>query len=254
MQRFRSVLFTPAHRPDLIQKALASGADQLVFDLEDSVPEMYRRTAAIELTLRVPLAIQETAWVRLPSAALLPRNWQGTHFVLAKSLSFQDVYDTIAAVRIRRDAWCQFLVPVEHPRLLSDLDAVVRLPTVRGLVFGPHDYRAVMRRRNCPLAGVRERIVSAARAYGKIAVDLPAYEEAEFFRASYEVGFDGAALLSPQYIPLAHNFYRVTESDRQWADQILKDAEGLGAVARLPDGTLIAPPVLALARAIQEDA
>src|ERR1700756_1221268 len=34
----RSVLFVPGSRPDLVPKALATGADALVLDLEDSVP------------------------------------------------------------------------------------------------------------------------------------------------------------------------------------------------------------------------
>jgi citrate lyase subunit beta/citryl-CoA lyase len=36
---YRSVLFMPGHRPDLVAKGIASGADALVLDLEDSVPD-----------------------------------------------------------------------------------------------------------------------------------------------------------------------------------------------------------------------
>ena len=35
---WRSILFVPAHKPEWARKALASGADCLVVDLEDSVP------------------------------------------------------------------------------------------------------------------------------------------------------------------------------------------------------------------------
>lgn len=38
MHPYRSVLFVPAHKPDWAHKALASGADAIVLDLEDSVP------------------------------------------------------------------------------------------------------------------------------------------------------------------------------------------------------------------------
>lgn len=38
MHPYRSVLFVPAHKPDWARKALASGADAIVLDLEDSVP------------------------------------------------------------------------------------------------------------------------------------------------------------------------------------------------------------------------
>ncbi|WP_132992122.1 HpcH/HpaI aldolase/citrate lyase family protein [Gordonia zhaorongruii] len=38
MQPFRSILFVPGHRPAWVDKAIASGADCVVLDLEDSVP------------------------------------------------------------------------------------------------------------------------------------------------------------------------------------------------------------------------
>ncbi|MCY4631747.1 MAG: aldolase/citrate lyase family protein, partial [bacterium] len=38
MRPYRSVLFMPGHRPELVAKGIASGADAIVLDLEDSVP------------------------------------------------------------------------------------------------------------------------------------------------------------------------------------------------------------------------
>ncbi|MCR3718639.1 MULTISPECIES: HpcH/HpaI aldolase/citrate lyase family protein [Prauserella salsuginis group] len=38
MHPYRSVLFVPAHKPEWVTKAIASGADAVVLDLEDSVP------------------------------------------------------------------------------------------------------------------------------------------------------------------------------------------------------------------------
>jgi len=37
MEPIRSMLFTPGHRPDLIAKAIASGTDSVIVDLEDAV-------------------------------------------------------------------------------------------------------------------------------------------------------------------------------------------------------------------------
>ncbi|HEX7991827.1 MAG TPA: aldolase/citrate lyase family protein, partial [Stenotrophomonas sp.] len=41
----RSKLFVPGARPELFDKALASAADALSFDLEDSVPEAGKQAA-----------------------------------------------------------------------------------------------------------------------------------------------------------------------------------------------------------------
>ena len=38
LQAYRSVLFVPGHRSTWVDKAIASGADAVVLDLEDSVP------------------------------------------------------------------------------------------------------------------------------------------------------------------------------------------------------------------------
>ena len=37
MQPVRSMLFTPGHRRDLIEKAIACGTDAVIVDLEDAV-------------------------------------------------------------------------------------------------------------------------------------------------------------------------------------------------------------------------
>ncbi|MFP6871440.1 MAG: CoA ester lyase [Nitrospinota bacterium] len=45
MRRFRSFLFSPGIRPEMMEKAPRSGADALIFDLEDSVPRGRRAEA-----------------------------------------------------------------------------------------------------------------------------------------------------------------------------------------------------------------
>ena len=37
MEALRSMLFTPGHRRDLIEKAIRSGTDAVIIDLEDAV-------------------------------------------------------------------------------------------------------------------------------------------------------------------------------------------------------------------------
>lgn len=45
MHPFRSLLFVPGHKPGWVDKAIASGADAIVLDLEDSVPGSRRAEA-----------------------------------------------------------------------------------------------------------------------------------------------------------------------------------------------------------------
>lgn len=45
MHPYRSVLFVPAHKPEWAHKALATGADCIVLDLEDSVPASLKESS-----------------------------------------------------------------------------------------------------------------------------------------------------------------------------------------------------------------
>jgi citrate lyase subunit beta/citryl-CoA lyase len=45
MQPLRSLLFVPGNKPTWMEKALGYGADALIFDLEDSVPALDKRSA-----------------------------------------------------------------------------------------------------------------------------------------------------------------------------------------------------------------
>lgn len=56
MRPYRSLLFVPAHKPSWGEKALAAGADAIVIDLEDSVPEAEKapaRVTAVEMIGRL---------------------------------------------------------------------------------------------------------------------------------------------------------------------------------------------------------
>src|SRR5207253_6760437 len=45
LSRARTLLFVPGNRPERFDKALTSGADAVVFDLEDSVPTAAKHAA-----------------------------------------------------------------------------------------------------------------------------------------------------------------------------------------------------------------
>ena len=63
----RSYLFVPGNRPERFAKALASGADALILDLEDSVPAAEKDAArdAVVHWLRSGAAGATPVWVRI---------------------------------------------------------------------------------------------------------------------------------------------------------------------------------------------
>src|SRR4051794_25463548 len=49
MKPMRSLLFVPGHRGTWVDKAVASGVDGIILDLEDSVPESLKHEARAEV-------------------------------------------------------------------------------------------------------------------------------------------------------------------------------------------------------------
>ena len=58
--RLRSLLFVPGDRPDRMEKALASGADALILDLEDAVTPAARPQARLEVAAFLHRAVRST--------------------------------------------------------------------------------------------------------------------------------------------------------------------------------------------------
>lgn len=54
--RLRSLLYVPAHVDRFVEKAHARGADAIVLDLEDAVPEAEKDSARAALPRAVPQA------------------------------------------------------------------------------------------------------------------------------------------------------------------------------------------------------
>lgn len=70
MRLFRSFLFVPGNRERMLERSLSSGADALLFDLEDAVPET-EKDAALEMVASfVPRATQVPVFIRISHPGL----------------------------------------------------------------------------------------------------------------------------------------------------------------------------------------
>jgi citrate lyase subunit beta / citryl-CoA lyase len=69
MRPMRSVLFVPGHRGSWVEKGIASGADGLILDLEDAVPEALKDQARAEVAASIARVRETDArialWVRV---------------------------------------------------------------------------------------------------------------------------------------------------------------------------------------------
>jgi citrate lyase subunit beta / citryl-CoA lyase len=278
----RSLLFVPGGRPDRFEKARSAGADAVIFDLEDSVPESgkaeARRNVARGLADAAKGTAEPRAVVRINPAST--RHWRddlravvrrGLDAVLLPKCSEAAEVTAVDRLitklererRLKRGSVRLFLL-IETPGALLHIEALIRASRrVSLLAFGPEDFCLATGTIPSPdeseLLYGRSLTVIAASAYGCLAVDGVHMQYADIEGLVREaerdrrIGFTGKLVVHPMQIEPVHRAFAPTEQELSWARGILKlaeemDAKGLGAAGL--DGQLVDAPVIARARRI----
>lgn len=253
----RSLLFVPGDRPERFAKAVASGADAVIIDLEDAVaPD------AKELALGHALA-----WLQSGCHAVVRVNGVGTPWhtrevaelasteavlMLPKSHSTEAISSVHAVVGDR------IIALVETARGIQDADAVAASPGVLRLALGNVDLSAelgVDPASTAALAYSRGRLVVASAAAGIAApIDgvTTGLDELDVLAVDLDVarelGFGGKLCIHPRQVDPVNRSLQPSEQERDWARRILQSV-GTGGVG-VVDGEMIDRPVVARARSI----
>jgi citrate lyase subunit beta/citryl-CoA lyase len=151
--RLRSLLFVPGDRPDRMEKALGSGADALILDLEDAVapekkPEARRAVAAfLAANPAAPLWVRvnplDTADSREDLAAI--GGVQPAGIVLPKAeggASVQELSDRLVAANILHAGI--LAIATETPAAMFQLGSYGGLDRLAGLTWGAEDLPAAI--------------------------------------------------------------------------------------------------------------
>ena len=249
----RSLLFVPATRADRIGKALASGADITIIDLEDAVAPDAKEAARAALA-----GVAHRAAVRI-NACGTP--WFDGDLAACRDANVPVVMLPKAELpvhveRVRAGAGdCTVIAIVETAAGFEAIDAVARTPGVARLAFGSLDLQAELGidDGDVPLHYFRSRIVLAARLGGLAApidgvctaLDDDAVLAAELARAR-RFGFGGKLCIHPRQVAAVGAAFRPTAAELAWAERVVA-AAGSGAAARV-DGRMVDAPVVARAR------
>jgi citrate lyase subunit beta/citryl-CoA lyase len=265
----RSWLYVPGHRADRIEKAISSGADAVVIDLEDSVPPGRKKEAldnAIDAVLRrrgEPVAPE--IWVRTNPLGTR----QGHEDVEAlrgapvHGLRIPRAEDprAIAEVGARLPMPLQLILETARGLLMADRLAAAHPQVVR-LSLGEADLSADLRVHSASgLDWARGWIVVASRAAGlasPIQSVWTALEDTTGLRASTEAGlatgFFGRSVIHPRQIPIVHQAYEPSAAALASARSVLRTfglAEAAGEAAALtPDGRFVDPAVVSQAQLV----
>ncbi|GIH20639.1 HpcH/HpaI aldolase/citrate lyase family protein [Rugosimonospora africana] len=247
-------LYVPGDRPDRFAKAVASGADTVILDLEDAVHPRNKATAreavaefcAVRHEVPVHVRINEfgtrDAVADLAAIAGAPGL---TGLRLPKVNSAADVARTAAEVPRGVEL---------YPLLESALgvqrayDIATAHPAVAGLALGEADLRSDLGvSDDAGLAYARGRAILAARAAGLPAPAMSVYPDvrdldglAASCRTGRSLGFLGRTAIHPRQLPVIVDAFRPSSAQLARAEELLAaldaaDASGSGT-AVLPDG------------------
>ncbi|MGN6579803.1 MAG: HpcH/HpaI aldolase/citrate lyase family protein [Bordetella sp.] len=260
----RSALFVPASRAERIPKALASGADTVIVDLEDAVEPAAKPAArqalvefldanpAVRLWVRVNDAT--TPWHEEDLAAL--RGQPGVAAVMLPKAE--------SAAQVARAGQGRPVVPIiETARGLVQIADVAAGAGVDRLAFGSLDYGVDLAFTPDTAAAAalldhaRGLVLLHSRAAGLAApMDgvYPDIGDVQGLRAAAErachMGFSGMLCIHPTQIEAVHAAFMPAQSDIDWSCRVLAAQRASGAGAFRFEGKMVDAPVLARARQV----
>lgn len=261
----RSFLFVPGNRPERFEKAVRSGADAVVLDLEDAVPlsekaaarDAVRQAWPLLKDLGVPLVLRMNAAGQALGAQdlRLLAQLDGLDGVMVpKAESAHDM----AMVRAALPA-VPILPLIESAAGLGALAAIAAARNVLRLVIGHIDFMAdtglQCSEGEPELAPLRFAVAMATRANALApAVDgvTLAIDEDEQLRRdtrqALRYGFGAKLCIHPRQIAIVHQAMAPLAADVAWAQRVLEaDAQSGGAAVQL-DGRMVDLPVVLQAR------
>ncbi|MEU6228661.1 CoA ester lyase [Streptomyces sp. NPDC047042] len=260
-------LYVPGDRPEVVSKALSSGADVVVVDLEDAVAQdrkEYARTATAE-RLAHPQPVPVHVRINALDGPLAGSDLQALEALpgvsglrLPKVTAPQDV----VRVATRRAPEEAHPLPPLHALLETALGIehafaiATAHPALRGIALGEADLRADLGvRGDAGLDWCRSRVVVAARAAGLAPPPQsvhPDTRDLDTLAASCAhgraLGFLGRAAIHPRQLPVIERAYLPTPEEIEEAEQIVKAAATDEGAQALPDGRFIDAAVVAAAR------
>lgn len=254
--RLRSLLYVPAHSERFLAKAHERGADAIILDLEDAVPEADKDRARDGLADAVKSVSRNGAlvFVRINSGerrradAEAATSAGATGLVVAK-----------AELGELGDFALPLIAMLESPGAVLDARQYAKHPDVMGLLVGSEDLATDLGATPTPevLRTPKLLVHYAAKAEGKMSfgllrsvadyADLPAIVAAG--REAREHGFDGATCVHPSVVQILNAAFAPSPEETAWAERVVEAAKTNGGAFAV-DGRMVDAPVIARARRI----
>jgi len=263
VERARSLLFVPGTRPDRFAKAVESGADLVVVDLEDAVPEADKDSAraAVATWLAANVAAVRVNALRSAHHAADLAALAGARGLGAVMVPMADDPTGLSELAQRLGPSVAVVPLVETALGVHHAHDLASVPGVRRLAFGHLDLAADLGSSTDDTAMLlaRSTLVLASRVAGlpgpvdgtTTSLDDPAAAGADAARAR-SLGFTGKLCIHPSQVAPVNAAFGPTEDEVAWAQRVVQAAAPGGAVR--VDGEMVDAPVLLRARRLLAEA
>ena len=265
IQKRRSFIFCPGNKPDMIPKALNSGADMVCIDLEDAIIPEHKdisRSSTIRAfeDISVPNGVETLIRIndvntidgKADIKAILQSNNTPSGLMLPKIQNVNEIIDLEKQIKLANKNLNLHII-IETNKALENAWLIAQSsPLIKSLLFGGVDMSADL---GCngdwmSLLYARSRVVHAAAGAGIDSIDVPFLDLEDMegmmqeAQKSKNLGFSGKGSIHPKQIASLNKVFTPSESEVEYANKVIKAfneaADGLVVV----DGKLIEKPVL----------
>lgn len=266
----RSYLFVPGHRPSMFSKALGSGADIVVLDLEDAVAADHKAQAraevlawldsaeALEAGERIAVRVNAAASDAFAQDLAVAAHPRVRTVLLPKAERVEDL------AQLAEAAPQAALVPIVESALgLDAARLLASAPGVHRLAFGTLDLALDMQMNvdesgdQAELANFRTQLALSSRLAG-IAPPIDGVttrldDEPRVLRDTLRArrfGFGAKLCIHPRQVRAVHNAFAPTPAEIDWAQRVVDATRAAGGNAAQVDGRMVDLPVLLQAEAL----
>ncbi|NYT74963.1 CoA ester lyase [Halomonas sp. QX-2] len=263
----RSLLFVPGTRTDRIAKALASGADIVVVDLEDAVAleekatarkalEQYlNSTPGVSFIVRINAEVGNEEQDFQQDLALCTKFPAITGVMLPKTETPEQIARASAS---GKPIWPL----IETAQGLISLPKIAASTGVERLVFGALDMAVDLNLEpgssgaETVLDHCRHQLILHSRAHSlpspieSVTPEINDLSKVEIAaKKAVEMGFSGMLSIHPKQVLAIHNAFTPDDKTLHWARCILEEAKVRGGAFQF-EGQMVDAPVLSRARAV----
>lgn len=267
---WRSMLYVPANVPRFVEKSATSGADAVLLDLEDSVPQDRKAEARAALAAAVPIArsggadvlVRVNRPLSLAVGDIQAAVAAGADGILLTKVLGPDHVQLAAEILAEAGRPMCMLPMIETAAAMQKLNEIARAsPMIAGLLVGAEDLAAecgstaddeliMMAKRQMVLAAVAAGVAPLG-TLGTVADYRDPEKIRDLVARSKRAGFLGASCIHPSLIPILNegfspNAAEIDLARRQIAAAEVAAREGRGSF--VVDGQMVDEPILIRAR------